>query len=115
MIVPRGITPGTTAVAPSPSKSPWPSPATNRTRSNAFERAPRSNVVPAEVSGEHHHPLAALQNTHVDRNRRHRAKKSLDVLRVRMERPGDFRRQPAHIVEKISDAPYEDSGVPEVA
>ena len=51
-------------------------------RANALQRAPGSDVVPAEIAGQHDHAVAALEHADVDRDRRDGAEEGVDVVRV---------------------------------
>src|SRR5512144_1659945 len=49
---------------------------------NALERSPRADVVPPEVAWQHDDAITALEDAHVDGNRRDGAEEPADVLRV---------------------------------
>ena len=75
---------------------------------NAPERAPRSDVVPAEIAGQDNHAVAAFEDADVDRDRRDGAEERVDVVGVRMEGRTDLGREPANVVEEVADLPDKD-------
>ena len=86
-----------------------------RRRTDAPEGAPRSDVVPSEIAGQHDHAVAALEHADVDRDRRHGAEKSANVVRVGVQRRRHFRAVSRRTSSRKSPTtPDKDARVPQV-
>src|SRR5689334_13145917 len=84
-------------------------------RTDASQRAPGSDIIPAEIAGKHSNAVASLQHADVHRHWSYRAEEAVQVVSMRVQRRRDLGGQLAHVVEKIADPPNKYSGVPQIS
>src|SRR5688500_18135724 len=84
-------------------------------RLNASKRGPRPDVVPAEITGDDTNLRAALENSMINRDWCHSLEESLELTVASSSKSGrHLRSKSSHFIEKITDAPHEDAGIPQV-